>query len=439
MQVKIESLGQVKKRIDFEIPAERVAAEIEKVYEDIRKRASVKGFRKGKAPRSYIEKHYSAVMAEDVAKNLLNDTYFKALLDAKIYPVAHPIIESDEIKKGEPFKYSATVEVYPEIEVKDYVGLEVKKEQYVQDDKIIEERLQQIRENMAQLKPAEEGRAAAMGDFVTLDFTGFIDGEPFEHGAAEDHVLELGSGRFIPGFEEQIAGMKLGDEGDISVTFPETYGSKELAGKEATFKVKIKEVKVKELPQLDDELAKELGEFEKLDQVRAKLAEVHEKQEKERIESDLRERIVKALIDKNVFEVPEALVEKQLQLMLESTKKRLEAQRLSLEMMGLDEESYRLRFKETAETQVKGGLLLDALAGKEGIAVEDGDIDERLKEIAAQHNQSVDALQQFYAQNENAKGSLRAQLMEDKVIKFLIAKAQVTVVTRDELKEEQTA
>jgi trigger factor len=439
MQVKIESLGKVKKKINFEIPAERVASEIDKVYEEIRKRASIKGFRKGKAPRSYIEKHYSAAMEEDVLKNLFNDTYFKALLDAKIYPVAHPVIESDELKKGEPFKYSATVEVYPEIEVKDYVGLEVKKEQYVQDDKLIEARLQQMRESMAQLKPAEEGHLAAMGDFATLDFTGFIAGEPFEHGAAEDFELELGSGRFIPGFEEQIAGMKAGDEGDITVTFPENYGSDELAGKEATFKIKIKEIKVKDLPQLDDELAKEFGEFETLDQVRAKLAEVHEKQEKERIESDLRERVVQALIGRNDLEVPEAMVEKQLQIMLDSTKKRLEAQKLSLEMMGLDEESYRVRFKGTAETQVKGGLLLDALAGKEGITVEDSDIDERLREIAAQHNQSFETLQQFYSQNENARGSLRAQLLEDKVIKFLVGKAQITEVTRDELTGEQKA
>jgi trigger factor len=437
MQVKIESLGKVKKKINFEIPAERVASEIDKVYEEIRKRANIKGFRKGKAPRSYIEKHYSAMMEEDVLKNLFNDSYFKALLDEKIYPVAHPVIESDQLKKGEPFKYSATVEVYPDIDVKDYVGLEVKKEQYVQDDEIIEGRLQQMRESMAQLQPAEEGHPAATGDLITLDFTGFMDGEPFEHGAAEDYELELGAGRFIPGFEEQLVGMKAGDEGEISVTFPETYGNTELAGKEASFKIKIKEIKVKELPQLDDELAKGFGEFETLDQLRAKLAEVHEKQEKERIESDLRESIVQALIARNDLEVPEAMVEKQLQIMLDGTKKRLEAQKLSMEMMGLDEESYRLRFKGTAETQVKGGLLLDALAGKEKIVVEDGDIDERLREIAAQHNQKFETLQQFYAHNENARGNLRAQLLEEKVIKFLIGKARITEVTRDELKAEQ--
>lgn len=438
MQVKVESLSKIKKKINFEIPAERVASEIDKVYEEIRKRANIKGFRKGKAPRSYVEKHYGAMMEEDVLKNLVNDTYFKTLHDEKIYPVAHPVIESDELKKGEPFKYSATVEVYPEIEVKDYVGLAVEKELFVPDAAVVEARLQEMRENMAQLQPADEGHPASQGDFVTLDFTGYVGGEPFEHGAAEDYVLELGSGRFIPGFEEQIVGMKSGDEGEIKVTFPENYGSKELAGKEATFRIKIKEIKIKELPQLDDEFAKEFGEFESLDQLRAKLVEIHEKQETERIESDLRERVVKALIDKNDFEIPEAMVEKQLQIMLDGTRKRLAAQKLSLEMMGLDEGSYRTRFRATAETQVKGALLLDALAGQEKVAVEEADVDARLREIAAQHNQNFESLQQFYAQNENARENLKAQLKEDKVIKFLLDQAKVTEVERDQITREQT-
>ena len=436
MQVKVEAMSKIKKKITFEIPVERVESEIDNAFEEIRKRAAIKGFRKGKAPRSYIEKHYVAMMEEDVLKKLVNDTYFKALQEEKIFPIAHPVIESDELKKGEPFKYSATVEVYPEVEVKDFVGLEVKKELYLRDDETIERRLQEMRENMAQLQPAEEGRPAAQGDFVTLDFKGSVDGVPFEHGDAEDYPLELGSGRFIPGFEEQIVGMKSGDEGSVTVTFPENYGNKELAGKEAAFAVKIKEIKIKELPALDDEFAKELGDFETLDQLRAKMVEVYEQQEKERIESDLRERIVQALIARNDFEIPEAMVEKQLQIMLDSTKKRLVAQKLSLEMMGLDEASYRIRFRDTAATQVKGALLLDTLAGQEGIKVGDDAIDERVRQIAAQHNQDFETLKRYYEQNESARENLRAQLTEDKAIEFLLAKAHVTEVSRDEIKKQ---
>jgi len=436
MQVKVEEMSKIKKKITFEVPVEQVESEIDKAYEEIRKRAAIKGFRKGKAPRSHIEKHYREMMEEDVLKKLVNDTYFKALHEEKIFPIAHPIIESDELKKGEPFKYSATVEVYPEVEVKDFAGLEVQKELYVRDVEVVNQRLQEMRENMAQLQPAEEDRPAARGDFVTIDFKGFVDGVPFEHGDAEDYPLELGSSSFIPGFEEQIVGMKSGDEGSITVTFPENYGNKALAGKEATFVVKIKEIKIKELPALDDEFAKELGEFETLDQLRAKMVEVHEQQEKERIETDLRERIVQALIARNDFEIPEAMVEKQLQIMLDSTKKRLTAQKLSLEMMGLDEESYRTRFRDAAEKQVKGALLLDALAGQEGIRVEDGDIDERIRQIAAQHNQKIETLKGYYEQNESARENLRAQLTEDKVIEFLLARAKVSEVSRDEIKSQ---
>ena len=373
MQVKVESLSKIKKKINFEIPADRVGAEIDKAFEEIRKRANVKGFRKGKVPRTYVEKHFSAMMEQDVLKNLVQDTYFKALHEEKLFPVAHPVIESDDLKKGEPFKYSATVEIYPEVKIEEYAGLEVVKEQFVKDEEVVAKRLEEMRENMAQLKPVEEERPAAQGDFLTIDFKGFLGGVPFENGSAEDFQLELGAGRFIPGFEEQIIGQKIGEEKSITVTFPEDYNSKELAGKEATFAVTVKEIKVKELPLLDDDFAKAIGEFETIDQLRAKIAEMHEKQEKQRIEADLRDRTIKAFIAKNPLEIPEALVEKQLQIMLDGTKKRLDMEKLSLEMMGLDDAGYKARFRDTAEVQVKGALLLDALADQEGIKVEDNE------------------------------------------------------------------
>ena len=434
MQVKVESLSKIKKKINFEIPAERVGLEIDKAYEEIRKQASVKGFRKGKVPRAYIEKNFSAMMEQDVLKSLVNDTYFKALLEEKLFPVAHPVIESDDLKKGESFKYSATVEVYPDVKVTDYAGLEVVKEQYVEDNEIVERRLREMQENMAQLKPAEEERPAAQGDFLLIDFKGFIDGVPFENGAAEDYNLELGGGRFIPGFEEQIIGQKIGEEKNITVTFPESYGNKDLAGKVATFSVTIKEIKTKELPLLDDEFAKEFGEFETLAQMRARIAEVHEKNEKDRIETDLRDRIIKALIDKNPLEIPETLVGKQLQIMLDSTKKRLEQEKLSLEMIGLDDAGYRERYREPAATQVKGALLLDALAAQEEIKVEDIELDEKVTEMAEQRNQPFENLKQFYEQNEKARESLREQMKEDKVFAFLLERAVVKEVPRDEIK-----
>ncbi|ACM20983.1 ribosome-associated peptidylprolyl cis-trans isomerase, FKBP-type (trigger factor) [Geotalea daltonii FRC-32] len=433
MQISVESLSSVKKKINFEIPAARVASEVEKVYDEIRKHAAIKGFRKGKVPKDIIKKHYHEKMADDVLKNIVNDTYFKALTDEKIYPVSYPVIDSDELKVGENFKYSATVEVFPDVEVKDYDGLEVKKEKFVLNDEVVTGRLREMQENMAHLEPAEAGVAAKSGDYVTFDFKGSIDGVPFDGGAADDFQLELGSGRFIPGFEDQLVGMKSGDESEIKVTFPENYGQKDLAGKDASFTVKIKEIKVKELPELNDDFAKDFGEFETLEDLKKKIAEVHNLQENERIEADLRDRLIKALIEKNSFEVPETLVDKQLNLMLENSKRRLAMQRLTIEMMGLNDEGYKAQFRSAAETQVKGSILLDALARKESIEVTAAEVDEKLEQIAQQNNQDLEQVNKFYQQNAQAKENLSAQLKEDKAIELLLSKATVTEVERKEL------
>ncbi|WP_243371244.1 trigger factor [Geotalea sp. SG265] len=432
MQISVESLSSVKKKINFEIPATRVASEVDKVYEEIRKHASIKGFRKGKVPKDLIKKHYHDKMADDVLKNLVNDTYFKALTDEKIYPVSYPVIDSDELKVGENFKYSATVEVFPDVDVKNYEGLTVKKEKFVLNDDVIAARLREMQENMAHLEPAEAGAAAKTGDFVTFDFKGSIDGVLFEGGSAEDYQLELGSGRFIPGFEDQMVGMKAGDEGDLKVTFPESYGQKDLAGKDAVFAVKIKDIKVKELPELNDDFAKDFGEFETLEELKKKITEVHTQQENDRIEGDLRDRLIKVLIEKNDIEVPATLVDRQLNLMLENSKRRLATQRLTMEMMGLNDETYKAQFRSQAELQVKGSILLDAVARKESIEATDAEVDENIQQIAGQ-NGNAEQVTNYYRQNAQARENLTAQLKEDKAIELLLSKAKVTEVERSEL------
>ena len=432
MQINVEALSKVKKKISFEIPADRVTAEIEKAYDEIRKHAAIKGFRKGKVPQAMLEKHYSDKMADDVLKSLFNDTYFSTLKEHKIYPVSHPTIDTDELKKGESFKYSATVEVFPDVEVKDYIGLSLKKEKYTRDEAVIGKRLDEMREGMAQLEPVT-GRPAAQGDFVTIDFKGFLDGVPFDGGEAADHVLELGSGRFIPGFEEQLVGLEAGTEKEIVVTFPADYGSTELAGKEVTFAIKLKEIKEKELPPLDDEFAKQFGEFETLADLKAKLAEIHDLREKERIDADLRDRLVKALIEKNDIEVPESMVVRQLDMMLESTKRRLANQKMSLAIMGLDDDSYKVQFKSVAEQQVKGSLLLDALSGKEKITVGEADVEARLRKLSAENGQPFERINAYYQQNQQAMDNLVAQVKEDLTIEFLLEKANVTEVDKGEI------
>lgn len=432
MRVSVEKVSSIKKKISFEIPSERVETEIDKAFDKIRKRAAIKGFRKGKVPQALIEKHFSDQMAEDVLKSIFNETFYNALHEHGIYPVSQPMIESDVLKKGEPLKYSATFEVMPEIDLKEYTGLKLNKEKYVFDAEAIESKLKQLQENMAQLEPVADQRPVAPGDFVTVDFKGLVAGEPIDQGAAEDYMLEIGSGQFIPGFEEQVVGMEAGDEKEITVTFPEQYGNRELAGKEALFLVKLKEIKVKKLPELDDEFARGLGEFETLDQVKAKLGEAHEKQESERISAQLRERLIQALVEKNEFEVPGTLVDRQLDLMLDNAKKRLSSQRLTLEMLGLDDERFRSQYRETALNQVKGDLLLDAVAEKEGIKVGESDIEAEIGRIAASMNQDPEKVKGYYAEG-SARDGLTARLREEKTIAFLLERAEVTEVTKEEL------
>ena len=433
MQTSVETLSSIKKKINFEIPADRVAKEIDKAYGKIRKSASIPGFRKGKVPQSYLEKYFSGAMADDVLKSIVNDTYFAALIAEKIMPVSMPTIESDEVVKGEPLKYSATFEVMPEIEVKDYMGLQVKKEIYSANDEVIANRLKEMQENMAQLKPIEEDRPAAMGDFVVFDFNGSIDGVAIDGGSAEDYELELGSNRFIPGFEEQLVGFSKGDERDVAVTFPAEYGNKELAGKEAVFAIKMKGLKVKELPALDDDFAAQFGAYETFAEMRAALEESYAKQEKERIEGDLKDRIVHALIEKNEIEVPETMVERQLQGMLENMKRRLASRKLTLDIMGMDDDKFKEQYRSVAETQVKGSLLLAAVAKKEGVTADEADFEARLVEMAGGVEQTLESMKNFYANNDEAKGSMLAQIREDKAMDLLLAKGEIQEVAADQL------
>jgi trigger factor len=428
MLVTVENVSPVKKKISLEIPSERVSREIEKVYGEIRKSVSIKGFRKGKVPQPVIEKYYGERMEADVMKNLVNDSYPKALAENGIVPVSQPEFESDELKPGEPFKYTVIIETVPEIELKDYKGLQVEKRKFLPDEEVVEGRIKELQDGMAQLKLVEGARPAADGDFVVIDFKGFLNGVAFERGAAEDYVLQLGSHKFVPGFEEQVIGMSVGDSREIAVTFPAEYGSPELAGQPVTFEVTLKEIKEKELPSLDDDFARMFGPYDTMEQLKARIAEVFSAEEVQKIENELRDRIVKALIEKHEFEVPEAMVEKQLAVLVENMKSNLASQNLTLEKIGSSEELIRTQARSVAVSQVKGSLLLAAVADKEGIQVDDALLEEKMRDMAAQANKDFEVIQGLYEKNPYAKDTLVMQLREDKAIDFLMEYAEVTEV-----------
>lgn len=435
MQVNVEQLSSIKKKISFEIPAERVQAETDKVFGEIRKRAVIPGFRKGKAPQGLIRKSYQEQVEGDVMKNLFNDTYFKYIQENSLFPVGYPILDTDPLTEGAPFKYTATIEVFPEVVVNNYEGFELVKEKYVTDESAVDARINTMRENMAQLKPLAEERPAAIGDHVIIDFEGFVDGKKLDGGDATDHQLELGSNSFIPGFEEQVVGMSVGEQKQIKLAFPEPYHSAELAGKPVEFSVTLKEIKVKEMPELDDDFAQEFGEFETLADLKAKVAETIEKQEKERIERQFKDSLLNTLIEKNDFELPEAMIERQLSSMLENSKQRLQSQRMTLEMMGLDELSYKTQFRPVAASQVKGALLLHELATKTGIEVTGSDIEAYLRKIAEESGQDYERISKYYLKSDEAKQGLEEQIREEKVVELIASKAVISEKVKAELAE----
>src|SRR6185369_6946978 len=435
MQVNVEQLSSVKKKISFEIPVERVTAEIDKVFSGIRKHAVIPGFRKGKAPQGLIRKTYQDQVEGDVVKNLFNESYFKYLQDNSINPVAYPVIDTEALVEGAPFKYTATIEVYPEVSVDQYEVFEVVREKFSADEKALDNRIQQMRDNLSQLKPVEDERPAQTGDFAIIDFVGFVDGQHLEGGDAKDHQLELGSNSFIPGFEEQVAGMKVGEQKRIKMTFPEQYQSAELSGKPVEFDVTLKEIKVKVVPELDDAFAQEFGDFKTLDELKAKVGETLEKQEMERIEREFKDSLIRVLVEKNDFELPDAMVDRQLASMLENTKQRLQYQNLSLEMMGLDEARYKEQFRTVAENQVKGALLLHELAEKVGTEVSESDVEARLRRISEESGQDYARISAYYLKNADAKSSLEEQVREEKVLDLIAAKAKVTEKDKSEIQK----
>ena len=426
MNIKVEDVSSIKKKLIFEVAPEKVDKEIGRAYKKIGKTAKVKGFRAGKVPESVLEKYYGAQMEQEVLTRLINDTYFQALQDHEIPAVGEPsILDSSGVNKGEAFTYEAEVEIKPEVTAKDYTQLSLEKETFVADPKLVEGRLEEMRNSRAQLEVTSR-KKARQGDSVVIDFEGFVDGEAFDGGKGEDYLLELGSGSFIPGFEEQVVGMKRTENKDVEVAFPDDYGQAELAGKPATFKVTVKEIKEKVVPEIDDEFAKGFG-VDSLEELRTQLQTSYETQEKSRVENELREKLVTALIERNPIDVPETMIAKQLDYMYENISNRMQSQGMSVAMLGITPENFRENYRDTAVDQVSGNLILEAIGRQESIHADASEIDAKLEEIATMANAPLDTVKKYYASDE-ARSGLMAQITEEKVIRFLLERAQIKEV-----------
>ncbi len=434
MNVTVEELSPIKKKLIVEIAAEQVSTEIEKAYLKIAKTVTVKGFRKGKVPRRLLEQQYAPRMENDVVGSLINDSLYKAMIENKVNPVSQPqVVESAKLEAGNPFVYEAEVEIRPEVVASDYTGLTLEKEKFEFDESIVEERLQQLTESRSSLEVSSRKKSRD-GDTVIIDFEGFIDGASFENGAAKDYQLELGTGSFIPGFEEQIIGMKREDEREVEVSFPENYGAKELVGKAAKFKVVLHEIKEKIAPKPNDDLAKEVG-FDSLDDLKARIRDDSMREQTERVGNQTQEQMMDLLVKANGFDVPEGMIKSQLDHLKQNFTQRLQSQGMTLEMLGMNDEGFATAYREMADKQVRGELILDAIANQEDLRVEDAEIDVKMEELAKQSNAEVEQVKAYFA-DPQAKEGLVGQILQEKVIAFITAKA---VVTEVEPKKEEAA
>ncbi|SHG38062.1 trigger factor [Ornithinibacillus halophilus] len=412
--------------LTFEVSADEFDAALDKAFKKVVKTVQVPGFRKGKMPRSIFEKRFGVEsLYQDAVDIVLPDAYVKAIDEAGIEPVDQPSVDIEEIEQGKPLVFTATVTVKPEVTLGDYKGLEVEEQDVTVTDEDVEEEIKQLQERHAELIVKEEG-SVEEGDTVVMDFEGFLDGEAFEGGKGENHSLEIGSGQFIPGFEEKLVGKAAGEDTEIEVTFPEDYHAEDLAGKKATFKVKVHEIKAKELPELDDEFAKDVDEeVETLEELRNKKKEELQSQKAQDADNQKREALIEKASDNAEVEIPEAMVETELDRMLKEFEQRLQMQGMTLDMYfqfsGQDENALKEQMKEDAGKRVKTNLTLEAISNAENLEVSEEDVQAELENMASMYQVDVEQLTQMLGGNTDA---IKEDLKFKKAIDFLVEQSK---------------
>ncbi|UTL71553.1 trigger factor [Bacillus halotolerans] len=421
MSVKWEKQEGNEGVLTVEVDAETFKTALDDAFKKVVKQVSIPGFRKGKIPRGLFEQRFGVEgLYQDALDILLPVEYPKAVEEAGIEPVDRPEIDVEKIEKGESLIFTAKVTVKPEVKLGEYKGLGVEKDDTAVTDEDVQNELKALQERQAEPVVKEEG-AVEEGNTVVLDFEGFVDGEAFEGGKAENYSLEVGSGSFIPGFEDQLVGLEAGAEKDVEVTFPEEYHAEDLAGKPAVFKVKIHEIKAKELPELDDEFAKDIDEeVETLAELTEKTKKRLEEAKENEADAKLREEPVLKASENAEIDVPQAMIDTELDRMLKEFEQRLQMQGMNLELYtqfsGQDEAALKEQMKEDAAKRVKSNLTLEAIAKAENLEVTDEEVDAELSKMAEAYNMPVENIKQAIGSTDAMKEDLKVR----KAIDFLV-------------------
>ena len=427
MNCKVEKTKNANEvKLEITIEAEKFDDAIKKVYFKSAKYFNIPGFRKGKAPMQIVEKYYGKeIFYEDAFNEVAGEALDEAVKENDLYVVSRPDIDVTQIEKGKDLIFTAVMQTKPEAELGKYKGVEIKKIEYKVTDEDINHELGHMQEHNARIVSVED-RPVEKGDITVIDFEGFVDGKAFDGGKAEGHELEIGSNTFIPGFEDQIVGMKIDEEKDINVKFPDEYFSKDLAGKDATFKVKLHEIKKKELPELDDEFAKDVSEFDTLKELKEDIKKKQQKQNDDKAKYETQDAVIKAVCENVKVDIPSGMVETEVENMLKDIEQRLSYQGLKLEqylqMMGKTQDEMKKEYEPQAIESIKSRLMLEAVIKAEKIEATDEEVDEKLKEMAKNYGKEND---EEFLKNENVRNYIKEGLTSEKALEFLVKNAKM--------------
>jgi trigger factor len=422
MKVQVEELSPIEKKLSIEVDTTRVDDELSRAYAALAKQVRMPGFRQGKAPRRILEQRYREQVEDEVVQRVVQSAYLQAVREHNVEPVANPQVTQSGLKPGQPFSFEARVEVRPKVEAKDYQGLPLKKTEVKVEDAQINEALERMRNDMSRLEPVADRDVGQSGDFAIIDYEATIEGKPFAGSKAEGITVEIAPGELAESNIAALEGVKVGDTKEIDYAFPQDYRVEEVKGKTARFKLALKGLKKRITPELNDDFAKETGQGQTLDELKAKVRADLEKTQRSRAEAEERETLIKALLERNPFEVPRSMVERAIDMMLENQLRSFARMGVDPRQLNLDFNRLREDMRETATREVKGSLLFEAIAQKEGIQATDEEVDKKIDELAAEANQAVATVRKYFKNPEERRG-LSLRLREEKTIEFLKARA----------------
>ncbi len=421
MKVDVDNLSNVKKKINVVLPKESIEEKFDKAYSSIKSRAKIKGFRSGKAPINIIKKYYGEQVKEEVLREALKESYPLAIKEGGIQPVSFPLFGGEAIMEGEDFAFSFTVDVKPDIEPSNYIGIPLGKKNIEISEDDISGELKKLQEKFATKKPVTD-RSVEKGDEVTFDFEPFGDMEKDDNPRGKNQTIVIGSGKYIPGFEEAMIGMKKGEVKDIKVDFPPDYHNKEFAGKEAVYKVSIKDIYTIDYPPLDNEFAKNVEGFETLQDLKDRMREEMELSNKETSLASMERELIDAIIKENQFDIPESMVEEQFSFKREDARKKMMDLGMQKEVLDSNLKEIDGEIREEAERDVRAGLLIEAIALKEGIKLAEDDIEKYYQEMSENTGKPVDEIKKFF---DGKKDRLIATIIDKKTLEFLMSKAKI--------------